>query len=73
MGRDNLEYDELEYHFTKKRFLWNQIAPIFPPIYIFDCIYILQKIFPRYDHYHNGNRFLGWVAKYHKLELWRHK
>ena len=64
MGRDYLEY-----HFTKKRFLWNSFLPIFPPFYVYDGLYVLEKIFPRFDHYHNGEGFLGWVGKYHKFSL----
>ena len=53
--------------FTEKAFLWNQWCPFFPPFVIFDKIYMLEKVFPRHDHCFNGEKFLGWIARYNKV------
>jgi hypothetical protein len=56
-----------EQWFTQKGFLWNQVAPVFAPVFVLDGIYVIEKIFPRYDHYHNGGKFMGWIARYHRF------
>jgi hypothetical protein len=53
--------------FASKAFLWNRWSPFFPPFVIFDKIYTLEKVFPRYDHCFNGGDFLGWIARYDKV------
>jgi hypothetical protein len=52
--------------FCEKAFLWSRYLPIFPPYIIIDNIYILEKVFPRYDHCFNGGGFMGWIARYQK-------
>jgi len=53
--------------FASKAFLWNQLAPAFPPVFVYDGVYVLEKVFPRYDHYHNGGGFIGYIARYHRF------
>jgi hypothetical protein len=60
--------DELEEFFTTRRFLWNVAAPFFPPFFVWDRPYILEKIFPRYHHcFNNNGKRMAWVARYKKI------
>jgi hypothetical protein len=55
--------------FSEKAFLWNKWVAVFPPFIIFDGIYYLEIIFPRYHHCFNGGKFMGWVARYQKCKI----
>lgn len=57
----------IELWFMEKIFLWNRWIPIFPPIVFHERMYVIEKIFIRYDHCFNGGKFLGFIARYQRV------